>query len=63
VTWRFSGRITKELPGAWSAAAVGRSFSIVGTSTVWFTSDGLVGHIRDYWNLVALLTQLGELTL
>jgi steroid delta-isomerase-like uncharacterized protein len=55
--WTMSGTHHGDLPGM---PATGRSFSVRG-ATVLALDDGRISRNSDYWDMAALLTQLGLL--
>lgn len=56
--WRFSGTIRAELPGIWTARAVGRSFVLSGATIAVLRHDGLIAEAVDFWNMADLLRQV-----
>jgi steroid delta-isomerase-like uncharacterized protein len=53
--WVMTGKLTKDLPGL---PATGKGFSIRGAS-IFELRDDKISRNRDYWDLMALLQQVG----
>ncbi|WP_380282445.1 nuclear transport factor 2 family protein [Kitasatospora purpeofusca] len=60
LVFTLAGTVVKELPGLWDADSIGRTFSVSVAVIARLAPDGLMAEAVFYWNLLTLLTQLGQ---